>query len=291
MHKNILTYQDWKTLFKASFASFLQSWWRIAIIHVFTLLLLVIGAALLAGLVWFIIFEGSIRELESFVMQIQLGLTMPHLGGALFFGVLFLIFVIVVSTIGKIAGWLAVKHIEKKKSYSSFSLYFVSTWHFFWRSIAVFFQALWYVVWPALLAFVLTFVLAAVYQPLAFLYAVSFFLLIWRGWHIFFILPVLIHFDKDSSRTLVAAIDLIKGNWWRSLVFVLGFSVFVMIPQFLLSLPETLSYEGFVSVGDGVLVVFSVLSSAYSFFVVTPLVLIFFYKLMLYLSKAKKITL
>jgi hypothetical protein len=276
----------WKTLFRDTLTAFSKVWWRIASVNIFTMLTLIIGTGIFAG-VGYLAFRNT---LENIIANFSFG-------GAFLVGIIPVIllvavwamFVTVFSANGKIANTIVLKNYVKKKTRSSFKIYFVDAWHYLWRQIIISLHVVWYLAWPVILVMGVWSILMTLVTALPTFVGIIFMMLagllfLWRVMHVVFMKSTLVHFDKDSKSTFKAMIKLVKRNWWGVLFSIISFFIVVNIVRAVFLVPEYIIFPG-----EDDFNIFLLLDGLFSFFVLAPLLISFMYLFMLHLSKTRKI--
>ena len=291
-----ISFSVWKTLFRDTLTAFTKVWWRIASVNIFTLLTLIVGTGIFAG-VGYLAFRNTLENIIanfSFGGDFLLGI-IP----IILLAMVWAVFVTVFSANGKIANTLVLKNYTKKKTRSSFKIYFVDAWHYLWQYILLSLNVIWYLLWPIILVLgagtmLMTVTNTALNQETA-LSVLNFtvyggallgivLLFLWRIMHVVFMKSTLMHFDKDSKSTFKAMIKLVKGNWWGVLFSIISFFIVANIARVVFLVPEGIFFPG-----EDDFNIFLLLDGIFSFFVLAPLLISFMYLFMLHLSKTKKV--
>jgi len=278
----------WKTLFRDTLTAFSKVWWRIASVNIFTMLTLIVGTGIFAG-IGYLAFRNTLENIIanfSFGGDFLLGII-----SILLLVMVWAVFVTVFSANGKIANTIVLKNYTKKKIRSSFKIYFVDAWHYLWQYILLSLNVIWYLLWPIILVLGAGTMLMTISQTnmarfegviLFFLGAIGA-LFFWRMMYVVFMKSTLVHFDKDAKSTFKAMRSLVKGNWWGVVLSILSFFVVANIVRVLFLIPEGILFE------DQEFNIFALLDFLFSFFVLAPLLISFMYLFMLHLSKTKKV--
>lgn len=298
--KSALSFQNWKELFKGSFVAFPRLWWRIAAVNVLTVLALILGSAIIMG-IGYLLFKDSV---ESFIANMQFGGMPQNIALIAILGLIWILFVLAFSIVGKIANWLTVRNDQKKKTRNPFGIYFKEAWKYFWRYVGVGLRMIWYIVWPvAIVVFVAGIIGHFVPEfPIQVWGAIfSGLLVAWRSTEVFLAPILLIQYDKSAKASVETSIKLVRGNWWR--VFWAGIIFFALlslsrviffIPDFVHSFGWDFSQSNLLDYSSNTPQQYApsfwvALDGLYAFFVLAPLFMAFPYLLMLQLTKAKKL--
>ncbi len=285
----------WKTLFRETLRAFPKVWWRIASVTIFTMLTLIVGTGVFAG-IGYVSFRGSF---ENILANISFGGSLVGIIPLILLAIVWALFILVFSINGKNSNTLVLKNYVKKTKRSPFKIYFVDSWNYLWRQILIALRVLWYLIWPLFLLVIVgggimnlskSFVIESIGSVIiVVVYGIVLFvglvLLLWRGFHVVFTRTVLVHFDKDSKSTFTSAIQLVKGNWWGVFLSVISFFVVVNLVRVFFLVPQSLFFD------DQEFNIFALLDFLFSLFVLAPLLISFMYLFMLHLSKTKKIKL
>jgi len=290
-----ISFSVWKTLSREALSAFPKVWWRIASVNILTILTLIIGTGIFAG-IGYVSFQGT---LENIIANISFGGSLVGIIPLIALVIVWAFFVLVFSMNGKIANTIVLKNYVKKMKRSPFKVYFVDSWDYLWRQIVIALHVLWYVLWPVLIAlgvgmFIMTITNTTLHKE-ALLAGLNFavygialgvaaLLALWRLLHVAFMRSTLVHFDKDAKSTFTAMIGLVKGNWWGVFISIVSFFIVANIARVLFLVPESIFFPG-----EEDFNIFILLDFLFSFFVLAPLLISFLYLFMLYLSKTKKI--
>ncbi len=146
-----LSFEDWKSLFRASFTAYPILWWRISAINIAVILMIIVGFIVSAAIGFWLI--GGYKNAENIVANIQMGGSLGTselwIAGITLF--IFINWVIVFSITGKIANLLVVKSYSQKQSVDPFITFFSSCWKFFWDYVLLGIRVFWYICWPLFL--------------------------------------------------------------------------------------------------------------------------------------------
>jgi hypothetical protein len=290
-----LSFSVWKTLFRDTLSAFPKIWWRVASVNIFTILTLLLGTMIFAG-IGFVAFGNT---LENMVANIALGGSMSGILPLIGLVVVWAVFIMVFSMNGKMASTLVMKNYVKKQARSSFKLYFVDAWHYLGRYIVLVLNVIWYLFWPVILVLgagtiIMTITntsldTTATLSTLNYIVygggiALILVLFIWRLVNIAFLKSTFVHFDKKEKPTFSAVRQLVKGHWWGVLISMISFFFVANIVRVIFLVPEYVLY------GTGnEFNIFSLIDALFSFFVLAPLIISFMYLFMLHLSKTKKV--
>ncbi len=284
-----LSFNVWKTLFRDTISAFPKVWWRIASVNIFTLLTLLLGTMIFAG----IGFAAFGNTLENMVANIALGGSIQGFIPLIGLVVVWALFILVFSMNGKLANAMVMKNYVKKQKRSSFKIYFVDTWHYLGRYVVLVLNVIWYLLWPIILLLGVGTLIMTVTKmeivnvPLYVLFlfgGVSILLFLWRVLHIVFMRSMFVHFDTSEKKTFSAMTKLVKGNWWGVLISIVAFFLITNIVRVVFLVPEYVLYGT-----EDEFNIFSLLDALFSFFILAPLLISFLYLFMLHLSKTKKI--
>jgi len=284
MKKNSsLTYCSWKKLFLDTFKAFPSVWWRISAISVLTILM-IFGGTVLFMQIGILFFKESF---ENFMLNIQNGGAIISFTSILFLLTIWALFVVTFSINGKIGNLITMRNYVHGKKQNPFSIYFKGVWAYFWRYVMTLLSMIYYVLWPIAIVLVTVFVITF-FLPLDLITILGFILsiglFIWRITKVFLAQMSLVEFNKNAQENIATSIKMVKGDWWKVLLFLLGAFVLISFVRVLL-VGSMYIWEKI----ELLVVILSTLDFAFSFFVLVPLLISFMYLFMIHLSKLKNI--
>ncbi len=285
-----LSFKDWKEVVHASFAAFPYVFWRIVAVNIFVILMMILGGMIFGGIGLVVL--GGVTEIESLIANMTMG---GNIGSTIIIAAtlafLLINWVLVFSITGKIGNLVVMKDYVNKKPKNPFRTYFVDTWHYFWRYVWIGLRVFWYVLWPVLIiggaGFLLSLVAGGFTLTIASVLAAG--VGIWRVVRVVFAQQMIVHFDKDSTKTFPSAIKMVNGNWWGVLLSIILFVIPVMLTRIIFWIPMILMSYDVMRPDENIVDIFSTLDFLYTFCVLAPLIIAFVYFLMLHLSKVKKV--
>lgn len=233
-------------LIGGSLRSFPKVWGRLALLVLIFLVLSVLAGGVLALIA--IPLLGGTSGIENLYANINVtgNMSFGQILTLVILGILWLLVITIFAIQFYIAQILAIKESENEKKKSGvFDLFFKKSWKYFmpicWGGL----RSSWYILWPILVGAVLILavsvglphdiIIGLILTVVLCVILVA--IILYRTINILFWAPLLVDEKLSGKKSIEKSIGFAKGNWWGTLLILIGFILLIALPQLVYQWP------------------------------------------------------